>query len=560
MDLITHMGGPGHLRNTVLVFSRTREEMEDFLDQAYELYKDIDGKEPTEDHKERIKNTTMLKEAAEFINDDFPLRSDFEWEWDWVHEVKKSSYKYYATLYAYDIRKAILDKVFSKGVEYLDKEQRNTSDGLVYDYYIISTTDRKYVTYYKGSNDKSLVFAKSKEDLNELFQNTAYMDWETYIKPSASLKESIEYVDIDFPIRNDFDKKGQWIHEIKKSPFKFYINIDSQQHKNYREVEAVINSMDEIDNGKYGSFTMGQGPYSLRTNDTKNIVAYHTKLFYGGRHDSDNIRLYAKNKEDLKPFVEKGNRIKRTSNQKVYESVENQNHDFPLRSDFDSYSDWIHEVKKSPFKFFMFVYHDDVDAIYHTLQYYHPDGTDEYIEIDAASNNRWFQTEMRGDGKVVIHDERANLMKIFSTSKEELKKIKEVFKIDEIDTRMYATEKLSEAVVNYEPVEYTFPVRSDFDSDSDWFHEIKKTDYKYMVMTSHSSTWDVLEMIRELDWYTIEIKRGPNEDTTSTLISEDRDVVYCYAPSGTVFLFCQRQRKTGKFTNIVCTRPSCSNI
>ena len=142
--------------------------------------------------------------------------------------------------------------------------------------------------------------------------------------------------------------------------------------------------------------------------------------------------------------------------------------DFPVRSDFETSDDWIHEAKKYPYEYWIaFDNLYDISLILEDLS-----GREPLHAIDIDSNGT-FMTQTNGDGSIIIHTEysrhidRTGLKRcrvIFARDENALNLIRYIISENSI-THDYKITKPGDYSQLEESVEYytdDFPLRSDF--------------------------------------------------------------------------------------------------
>ena len=176
--------------------------------------------------------------------------------------------------------------------------------------------------------------------------------------------------------------------------------------------------------------------------------------------------------------------------------------DFPMVSDFDSLSDWAHEVKKTSYEFFVAM--SSADA-WNILERVHEEDWKE-IEED---NKIGVMTLVNDDQSMIFCYTMTKGSLLLSRNKDDLDRI-----LQEVYGRNFEiknTTELKESAITESMDD--FPLRSDFDSYSDWLHEMKKSPYQFVSDVSEKMIGEVLyielssmieEMVDENEWSVIE--------------------------------------------------------
>ena len=158
----------------------------------------------------------------------------------------------------------------------------------------------------------------------------------------------------------------------------------------------------------------------------------------------------------------------------------------PIRSEFPTYSDWLHEVKKSSYKFVI----SFDDSYYHTKNFFRELWTltnSQYNILDTWTRDGnedpegIFKSRISMDREMVVHTEETDdttLWFIFFNSEDKFNKAKEIIKREGHHDSGYTATSTSSLTESSNSVD-NFPLRSDFDDRSDWMNEIKKSVYKF---------------------------------------------------------------------------------
>ena len=519
--------------------------------------------------------TSELQEDTEYEyvkTDDhdyvFPLRSDFRSYKDWMHEIKKTPYEYMSVN---DVRGLGVGGETGWSMIETGQYKDDSDSGVAIPYGIAVSPDNSLVVYQTLGKTHDLIFSKTEEGLREFLnkkklplriRKTEDHMWESdarlprkystkkYLREVENivkpfLNESMEYQDHDFPLLSDFDEHSDWIHEIKKSPYRFVMKPNSYL---VGEVDSFIFHSKEhwikIDKGLRLAYNWDTKSYSKMNN---NIVIFKGmgELFPGEyRHD---MFIFSRTNEDLKRFmkhvvtygimphgIEMGDishssehpwsnwleldkEVKPIETMKesvIYEGYD----DFPLRSDFRNNEDWIHEIKKSEYQHVMFVYPEDYTLLLDLASQYDWERIEH--EWHPGTEPRYY-AETSPDQSVVLF-EYSDLYKswrlLFAKKIEDLEKIR--LDIFGGDAPIKHVSELTESVITESFDD--FPIRSDFDNTEDWLHEITKSAYKYSAtLHKHHSSYLISQVNNEGDNWTVLDPENPDRAS----VNQDGSIV-----------------------------------
>ena len=398
---------------------------------------------------------------------------------DWYHELKKSPYQFCAIIDSID------SDILTPGenpFEDILKIDTSTESNKRYSTFLIK--DKEIIYHTAGYPGRILIFAKSEEDMNQLqFPKNSKRGKTSQLKESVNINEGTVSED-DFPQRSDFDSYSDWIHEVKKSPFNHAAIIQQEKIFHVRSIVSdIIKHYQENSEVEWVNLDRNQGDGHISFfNKKREYVLYVENI---GIFFASNDLGLANLKRMEKTF---GLRIMRTEDlpdhdtipkKEVSESMEYQDHGFPLRGDFDNYDDWIHEVKKSPFKYSLsFSGPLRVENFYDIFYRIDPD---DFVDLENFDEEGcYYNTRINRDKTIVTHENIAgHPLYMLTKNIDDFNRIKDLARKRriEVDTSHFS-EGLNESIDD-------FPHRSDFESNEEWFHEIKKSPFKYAMVINY---------------------------------------------------------------------------
>ena len=207
------------------IMSSSKDDLAELLNSLADIDNDSSYKGGT---NSMIISTSNLLESNEINEDhrldDFPLRSDFETRSDWMHEVKKSPYRYTAICHPQVIW--ITDNGGWSPIE------ENTGENVQLRYMTYMKDDGDMALHYEATKDEfqrelyfGYLFAKEEGYIektieeNEFARNAVIISTQTSLLQESLLTE--EFDQFDFPLRGDFNSDSDWLHEVKKSTLKY---------------------------------------------------------------------------------------------------------------------------------------------------------------------------------------------------------------------------------------------------------------------------------------------------------------------------------------------------
>ena len=488
------------------LYAKDKEKLRNFIEETIAYYypvsvpysrepdaiiKSIDHiKESTGSHRLRKLNNLlesihpdvdMLTESVDHHN--FPIRSDFDSNRDWVHEVKKSPYRYFIRVFGMDMQEHVHDVLRTNFSQTIDKFTLvDTRSPVNYKAYLFFSKDKDVVILFNNGTNTFYLFGKSEEDIKSIFHKTRYDNEYAYdIRPIENftttskdelatsahpIRESVDANIVhNFPIRRDFEKWEDWIHELKKTDYKYYLPIPSDVARDH--IAGVWNTIEEhpSDWELYGSYIT----------DDQMMACYNGTI------------VFSKEKDPLIDFA-RGARIyapvpKKVEDMRESRDLNESNIDyFPHRSDFDSVEDWVYEVKKYGFRYAINTYPTAVSL--YVIDYFAKRGR----ELSKFDEGTYYSLYTNEDADVIMYRSPTAVL-VLAKNREDLDDLREQELTGMPRDNTLDIEDLDPSAV-HESIEYNdhyFPIRSDFDSKEDWEHEVKKSPFKHSIRIGDSN-------------------------------------------------------------------------